>query len=115
MSVIRNYQQFGFSVNTIREYPDVDSTKFSESATTFRGLMKDASKVLDRLADSKAFAHDVMSAAQLSNTIKVEQLIESTGLNSKVTPTFNPDGLTMVFHDQVEETDCCKLTMTLRW
>ncbi|KAA0550212.1 hypothetical protein FZW96_02420 [Bacillus sp. BGMRC 2118] len=115
MDIVRNYQQFGSSITSTREYPPVDSTKFSESATTFRGLMKDASKVLDRLADSKAFAHDVMSAAQLSNTVKVEQLIESTGLNSKVTPTFNPDGLTMVFHDQVEQTDCCKLTMTLRW
>lgn len=117
MTVIRDYRQFGFNgnKNSVRELPDVDPTKFTESASTFRGLMKDASKVLNRLADSKAFAHDVMSAAQLSNAIKVEELIESTGIDSKVTPTYNPDGLTMVFHEQVEKTDCCKLTLTLRW
>lgn len=117
MTVIRNYQYFqeGEIEQHKRKLPDVDAKKFNESAITFRGLIKDASKVLDRLADSMEFAHDIMSAAQISDTLKVEKLIESTGIKSKVEPKYNPDGLTMIFHDEVENTDCCKLQMTLRW
>jgi hypothetical protein len=119
LSVIRNYQFFGGRSNHNAEqrpeFPDVDTTLFNQSAVTFRQLIRDASTVLDRLADSKDFAHEVMSAAQISNTAKVEELIQSTGIKSKVEPSFNPDGLTMVFQAKVEDTDCCKLTMTLRW
>jgi hypothetical protein len=119
LSSLRNYQYFGRelddNVGQRPEYPDVDATLFNKSAATFRQLIRDASTVLDRLADSKHFAHEVMSAAQISNTSKVEELIQSTGVKSKVDTTFNPDGITMVFQDKVDDTDCCKLTMTIRW
>jgi hypothetical protein len=117
LSSLRNYQYFGKTdnLNKGREFPEVDATLFNKSAITFRQLIKDASSVLDRLADSKHFAEQVMSAAQISDTSKVEELIESTGIKSKVEPTFNPDGITMVFHEKVEESDCCKLTLTIRW
>ncbi len=121
MSSLRNYQYFGrqSSRNLVEirkpELPNVDVTVFNESAIAFKQLMRDASTVLDRLADHKEFATEVMTAAQGSDTTKVEKLIESTVINSKVEPTFNPDGLTMVFHAKVKDTDCCKLTMALRW
>ncbi|MFZ3588712.1 hypothetical protein ACOI1C_05375 [Bacillus sp. DJP31] len=121
MLSLRNYQYFGghSSQNKVedrkRELPNVDVTLFNESAVAFKHLMRDASTVLDRLADHKDFASEVMAAAQGSDTAKVEHLIESTGIKSIVEPTFNPDGLTMVFHAKVQDTDCCKLTMTLRW
>jgi hypothetical protein len=119
----RNYQYFGGHPflqrqpknNTRREFPEVDTTMFTESAVVFRQLMRDASQVLDELADHKNFANEVMYAAQLSDTTKVEKLIESTGIKSKVVTTYNPDGITLTFNARVEDTDCCKLTMTLRW
>jgi hypothetical protein len=119
----RNYQYFGGNPllqrqrenKSKREFPDVDATMFTESAVAFRQLMRDASQVLDKLADHTTFANEVMFAAQLSDTTKVEKLIESTGINSKVITTFNPDGITLNFNAKVEDTDCCKLTMKLRW
>ncbi|MFD1738496.1 hypothetical protein ACFSCX_18400 [Bacillus salitolerans] len=130
MSAIRNYQYFGgqpvkwgeyepifytAQSNTNREFPEVDVTLFNESANAFKRLMRDASIVLDALAGSKHFDFELMSAAQVSDKKKVDQLIQSTGIKSKVDTTYNPDGITLNFQESVKNTECCKLTMKLRW
>ncbi|MBM7661306.1 hypothetical protein JOC85_002078 [Bacillus mesophilus] len=119
MSIQRDYRYFGGQpfeqVEITREFPAVDSTMFSESAVAFQQLLRDASTVLKHLAEDKNFANEVMSAAQHSNPKKVEELIKSTGIDSKVDTTFNPDGITFKFEANVHGTDCCKLSMTLRW
>ncbi len=97
------------------QYPEVDAEMFSESAKAFQSLMKDASKILDHLAESKTFAHDVMAAAQEDKKQLVEQLLKSTGVKSKVDVTYNPDSIHLHLHTKVHGTECCALTMVLRW
>ncbi|WP_066175724.1 hypothetical protein [Bacillus marinisedimentorum] len=109
------YPVFYGGVPARQQYPDVDPELFSESAQAFQVLMKDAGKILDKLAESKMFAHDVMAAAQEDKKQKVEQLIQSTGVMSKVVVTYNPDSIHLQFHSRVHGTECCALTMVLRW
>ncbi len=114
----RNYQYFGGDINNnsiVRDFPPLDVNMFNQSAIAFKNLLKDASTFLDHLADHKDFASTIMSAAQESDSKKVEKLIKSTGITSNVEPSFNPDGLTVLLIANVKGTDCCKLTMTFRW
>ncbi|WP_142255378.1 hypothetical protein [Bacillus sinesaloumensis] len=107
----KSYYQYPY----YRKYPEVDSTLFSESATEMRNLMKDASLVLAKLADSKPFAQQVMAAAQSSNDKEVERLLKSTGIKSDIKTKFNPDGINIELSSMVNGVECCHLTITLRW
>ena len=104
------YQQ-----STKRQLPAVDSTYFEKSAKSMQLLMKEASLVLNKLAESGPFANEIMVAAQQSNMNEVERLIKSTGIKSKVDTTFNPDGINLKLSSKVEASDCCHLTIALRW
>lgn len=99
----------------VRQYPSIDPTFFNESALSMQHLLKEASLVLNRLAQSKQFAGQVMSAAQKSDSKGVERLIKSTGIKADVKVTFNPDGINMRLSSQVAGAECCKLTIALRW
>lgn len=96
-------------------YPNVDATLFNQSAIAMQKLIREASIILDKLADSKTFAHSLMSAAQESKTKEVEHLIKSTGIKSKVDTSYNPDGINLKLSSKTGGTDCCKLTIGLRW
>ena len=95
-----------------RPYPEVDATMFTESAHEMQKLMKEASLVLDRLAESKDFAAAVMNAAQESDQHKVNELLKTAGLHTKVDVTYNPDGINLKL---IEDKNCCNLTIALRW
>jgi hypothetical protein len=103
------YQQQG------RQFPDVDSTLFEQSAKSMQNLMKEASLVLNKLAISKPFANKIMYEAQQSNKKEVEKLIKSTGIKSKVETIFNPDGINLKLSSKVGGSDCCHLTIGLKW
>ncbi|MEH7237252.1 hypothetical protein [Bacillus sp. JJ1562] len=98
-----------------RKLPDVDPTLFKESAEEMRILMKDASLILAKLADSKDFAKKVMAAAQASNDKEVDRLLKTTGIQSKVKATFNPDGLNLKLEASVAGSKSSQLTIALRW
>lgn len=98
-----------------RQYPEVDSTILEQSAKSMKNVMKEASIVLNKLADSKSFANKVMAAAQQSNITEVEHLIQSTGIKSKVKTSFNPDGIMLKLSSSFDNVECCHLTITLRW
>ncbi|CAG9621006.1 glucose-1-phosphate adenylyltransferase family protein [Sutcliffiella rhizosphaerae] len=98
-----------------RPYPPVDATFFSESASAMQSLMKEASIILQKLSDSKVFASEVMSAAQEGNKKKVDQLIKSTGVHAGIHVDFTPDGIRLTMSSQAEGTQCCHLTIELRW
>jgi hypothetical protein len=104
-----------FPLPSYRQYPPVDPTLFSQSAIAMQKLMKDGSLILKKLAESKEFASKVMSAAQESDTKKVQQLIQSIGIQSKVDIYYNPDGIRLTLSSKVEQIDCCKLAISLRW
>ncbi|ASN03864.1 hypothetical protein [Virgibacillus necropolis] len=94
---------------------DVDPTLFYQSAKEFKQLMKNATVVLNKLSESEDFAYKVMDAAQQNKTEKVKELIESTGVPGDVEISYNPDGINITMISKVEDTDCCKLVMAIRW
>lgn len=98
-----------------RKLPEVDATLFNKSAITMQNLMKDASVVLNSIAGSKEFAKKIMTAAQDSHLEEVEQLIKSTGIKSDIDTSFNPDGINLKFSSSIQSTECCQLTIALRW
>lgn len=99
----------------MRQYPPVDSSTFHQSANEMTTLMSDASIVLNRLAGSTDFAEKVMSAAQESNVEGVNELIQSTGIQSHVDVQFNPDQIRLEFSSSVNEVECCKLQIAIKW
>lgn len=98
-----------------QQYPPVDANLLYQSANETKKLMDDASIVLNKLAESQEFDAELMYAAQISDSEKVDRLIHSTGITSEVDITYNPDGLRLEFISQVANTDCCKLRIALRW
>ena len=110
------YHSSALSYSTaLRPYPQVDPTLFNQSAIAMQMLMKDASLLLNKLAESKEFDSKIMAAAQQSNMKEVEKLIKSTGIKSKVETSFNPDGISLKLSSKVGSTECCHLTILLRW
>ncbi|WP_273124682.1 hypothetical protein ACNRWW_11635 [Metabacillus sp. HB246100] len=99
----------------VRVLPEVDSTLFEKSATKMNLLMKDASLILNKLSSSKEFANKIMYEAQQSNTQEVQRLLKSTGIQSNVDVNYNPDGITLKFSSMIGTTECCHLTVALRW
>lgn len=100
----------------VRQYPNVDSKLLTESATETKGLMEEASIVLDNLANSKEFGTELMNAAQASDNKKVKHLIHSIeGVSSEINVNYTPDGLRLEFNSKVSQMDCCQLTVSLRW
>ncbi|MBA2871511.1 hypothetical protein HNQ85_001781 [Anoxybacillus calidus] len=104
-----------FSLTSYRQYPPIDTTLFNQSIIAMQKLMKDASLILKKLAESKEFAFKVMSAAQESHTKEVKQLIESIGIQSKVDIYYNPDGIRLTLSSKAGQIECCKLAISLRW
>jgi hypothetical protein len=98
-----------------RPYPDVDATLFEQSAKSTQSLLKDANLLVNKLAGSKSFAQKVMYAAQQSNTKEVNKLIKSTGIKSHASANIDPDGINLKISPKGNNTDCCQLTIGLRW
>ncbi len=85
------------------------------SAKRFQELLKQADLLAGKIVNSKEFAHDLMEAAQLSNTKKVEELIQSTGITLKIKTHYNPTGIRIELTNSENEVGCCDLLMTLYW
>lgn len=98
-----------------RQYPPVNPDLFYQSANETKRLMIDAGKVLDKLANSKEFGAELMNAAQLSDSGKVKELINTLEIDSDVEVDYNPDNLRLEFRSQLEGTECCRLLLALRW
>lgn len=112
----RYYPPYYYPVYVIpRQYPPVDTELFNQSAIETKKLMDDAGEVLDKLADSKEFNAELMYAAQESNMAEVNRLINSIDISSEVEVDYNPDNLRLEFKSQLEDTQCCRLTVALRW
>ncbi|WP_243291924.1 hypothetical protein [Bacillus sp. FJAT-47783] len=98
-----------------RQYPAVDPNLLYKSANEAKKLMKEASTVLNKLSESKEFDAELMYAAQASDIKEVKRLIHSIGVTSNVDVHYNPDGLRLEFTSKVENFDCCRLLIALRW
>jgi hypothetical protein len=98
-----------------RPYPPVNPSMFTSSATEMHQLMKKADALVQKLANTSSFAKDVMDAAQNNEKQKVNQLLKSTGLDSGMKTTYTPDGLKIILTSEVNNIDCCHLTISLKW
>lgn len=98
-----------------RQLPEVNPSTFMSSAKHMRIIMRDASTLLNRMADSREFSYSLMTAAQESNQQKVENLLKSSGIQTSPKVTYNPDGLKLSFTTQANNIECCHLTLDLRW
>ncbi|GAB3792439.1 hypothetical protein [Virgibacillus kimchii] len=101
----------------VRQYPPVDPDMFFDSANAMTSLMNDAARVLDKIAGSKPFAEQIMTAAQASDKEEVERLIGTVGVDSELDINFNPNSLRLEFKEETKESEmaCCRLLLTLRW
>ncbi|MEK5038522.1 hypothetical protein [Sporosarcina sp. FSL K6-3457] len=103
------------SQNAPNPFPPVDTHRLHASAEKMLEVIKQSQLLIKHIADSPGFAHDLMDAAQLSNQQKVDELIQSTGITSKVTTTFSPSGIHVELDNAETAGECCKLHIALRW
>ncbi|MBY0098824.1 hypothetical protein [Mesobacillus maritimus] len=97
-----------------RQYPEVDDTIFHKSVMAFQTITKESSTILQKLSD-RSFAHKLMTAAQKGNQHEVDGLMKSIGINTPITTKYTPSGLELRIHADVEGSQCCTLTMFLKW
>lgn len=108
------YQYPHFQWNRPYQYPPVDITIFSQSVVAFQKIAKDSAKILDKFSEPQ-FAYQIMSAAQAGNHQEVDRLIKSIGVPSTVITKYTPDGVLLTIHANAHDSQCCTLTMYLRW
>ncbi|MFJ7951113.1 hypothetical protein ACIQZG_06220 [Lysinibacillus sp. NPDC096418] len=92
-------------------FPPVNTRQLKISAKSIQAIMQQSQLLTSKIADSEQFAHDLMSAAQLSNKAEVDKLITSTGITIKFDTKFTPDGIQIRFTEHA----CCGLTLILDW
>ncbi|WP_026692314.1 hypothetical protein [Peribacillus kribbensis] len=97
-----------------RQYPAVDVSTFGYSVTAFQKTVNEASNILKRFADPH-FASSLMAAAQAGNQTEVDRLIKSIGVSTPVTAKYTPSGILLTIHAEAQGTQCCTLTMYLKW
>jgi len=97
-----------------RQYIPVDTAIFGHSVSAFQKLALESSTLLKMFADP-GFSHTLMKAAQAGNQMKVDSLIKSIGISAPVTVKYNPDGILLTMHAQAQGSECCTLTMFLKW
>lgn len=103
------------SPTPINPFPPVDTARLHVSAQRFKELMQQANLLIEKIANSDEFAHQLMHEAQLSNTKKVEELIISAGITLKVNTSFTPTGIRIELDNSENQGGCCKLLMSLHW
>ena len=96
-------------------FPSINTQMLNTSAQRFQELLKQADLLAGKIVNSKEFANELMEAAQLSNTKKVEELITSTGITLKIKTSFSPTGIRIELNNSENEGNCCNLLMTLKW
>jgi hypothetical protein len=96
-------------------FPPVDTQRLHVSAGKMLGIIKQSQLLINKIVDSPDFATELMDAAQLSDKKKVNELIQSTGITSKVTTKYTPSGIHIEFDNDETLGGCCKLQIALRW
>lgn len=98
-----------------RQFSEVNTQQLEISAHRFQELMKQANLLVNKIANSKQFAHALMFAAQQSDEKTVNELIKSTGVTIDIKTTFTPTGIRIVLDNTEKPGDCCDLLIALRW
>ncbi|SHN18468.1 hypothetical protein [Gracilibacillus kekensis] len=107
------YQPF-YNPTYYRSYPDIDLTMFEQSIQQSQKIANDCLIMLNTFSN-KEFAYQVMSAAQNGNQQEVDRLLESIGVDSSITSTYTPSGISLKLHTNAYESPCCFFTIFLKW
>lgn len=110
-----HYSAYYYSPRHRRTLPPPSPDLLMASAKQMKMIMHDALLVVEKIANSKQFSFDLMSAAQESKSEKVKSLIQTTGVKAIPATSFNPDGLHLRFEAKAGSVDCCHLDLQLRW
>ncbi len=103
------------SQNSPNPFPDVNTQRLHASAGKMLEVINQSQLLINRIVESPDFAHNLMDAAQLSNQKRVDELIQSTGITTKVKTTFTPSGIQIELDNSERLGACCKLKIALRW
>lgn len=97
-------------------YPAVNTEIFLQSIKSFRLLMQQGNRLLDRLIDGN-FSKRIMAAAQRGDKKQVDMLIKSIGLSVPITTQYTPSGVIFTLYSPLGDShvNCCTLTMSLKW
>ena len=101
-------------MNRQPHYPSVDINILSHSVKAFQKIASESSIILKKLSEPD-FARSLMNAAQMGNQKEVDQLIKSIGVSTPITTTYTPTGVLLTIHAQALNTQCCTMTMFLKW
>lgn len=105
-----------FTTFSVRQpFPPVDPTSFIHSANETQSLLRDAQQILTKIQRSRAFSTQLKEMAQQSEQAKVDQLVQSIGVQSRVKTSFTPDQIRFELRRPRQEEDCCILRMILSW
>lgn len=96
-------------------YPPIDATLFHQSAMKIKPLFEEGAKLSDYIASDKEIAAEIMNAGQTGNQAELDRLVQKAGLKAKVTTKYTPDGIRFEIRDYIGQTNCCVLTMSIRW
>ncbi len=103
------------SQNAPNPFPPVNTQRLHASAGKMLEVIKQSQLLINMIVDSPDFARNLMGAAQLSNHQKVDELIQSAGITSKVTTKFTPSGIHIELDNAETLGEFGKLQITLRW
>ncbi|MBP1964790.1 hypothetical protein [Paenibacillus aceris] len=97
-----------------RDYPAIDSKILSQSLTASQHLLKDASLVIQKLADP-AISHELMKYAQQGNQKEVDRIIHSFGSKSLIVTSYSPSAVKFAIDPHTDGMPCCEVTLMLKW
>ncbi|HLU23546.1 MAG TPA: hypothetical protein VKZ77_13860 [Bacillaceae bacterium] len=100
-----------------REYPPVDPTMLIESVNSYRVLLDQGRRLLDKLGD-KTFSMKLMEAAQHGNQAEVDRLIHTiVGISVPIKVSYTPSGVIFTLESPAlsKGANCCTLKITLKW
>ncbi|UFT99220.1 hypothetical protein KO561_18910 [Radiobacillus kanasensis] len=97
-----------------RPYPEVDVSIFEGSVTAFQKIADESITILEKFTD-REFTHKLMTAAQAGNQREVDRLMKSIGTSTPITTQYTPSGILLTIHADAQGTQCCTLTMYLKW
>ncbi|GIN88633.1 hypothetical protein J6TS2_50190 [Heyndrickxia sporothermodurans] len=101
--------------SSLRQFPPVNTQIFVQSANKTLLFLKDAEKIVKKIATSEDFSKNLMILAQQSKLSEVTKMLIDIGLNTTPTIRFTPSGLVINFSDAYNEPNCCLLQIKIRW
>ncbi|ALA51972.1 hypothetical protein CAY60_020530 [Shouchella clausii] len=111
------FQQCPQQAGCYRQFPPVDTTELTESVHQFEFLLKQGQLLLHQLGN-RPFAKHLMEAAQKSDHLTVQHMIQSVpGLTAVNDIKFSPTGIVFQLASPVisEGGNCCAMSIVLKW